>query len=87
MTIEDLGGRALRAEHSIETTYGDIVIFWPSGEALTLRLESTHGNIRTPFDLEIEEQGSRRILEGATGRGGGRLTAVTRSGSIRIRED
>jgi DUF4097 and DUF4098 domain-containing protein YvlB len=87
-SLSGLSGKALTAEHRIETTYGDIEVAWPRGSQPRFHLESSGGSVKSDFAGNEREVGSRLILDGAAGAAGsGQLSLAAQSGSVRLRAE
>jgi len=86
-SISGFSGKALSAEHRIDTTYGDIDVVWPRGAQPAFHLESSGGSVKSDFAGSEREVGSRLMLDGASGTGSGRLSLSAQSGSVRLRAE
>ena len=87
-SVSGLSGKALTAQHRIETTYGDIDVAWPRGAQPTFHLESAGGSVKSDFPGSEREMGSRLMLDSAGGTGGaGQLSLAAQSGSVSLRAE
>ena len=69
----------------LDSTSGSVHLLLPPDFAGQVDLSSTSGAVRTDRPLEIKGQIDRRHIVGAMGQGPGRVTARSRSGSVRVR--
>ncbi len=87
--VRGLTGKALTAQHRIETSYADVDFVWPDTSAMAFDLESTYGSIASDFPAVSRERGSRTYAEGSVGQETGSQAALTisaRNGSVHLRK-
>ena len=90
--VRDLRGEALKGQHRVETSYGDVDFSWPaSAGAMSFVIESSYGSIQTDFPATSQKRGSRENAEGQVATDGqapvSTVTLTARSGSVFLRKD
>jgi len=85
--VGGLTGKALTAQHRVETSYADVEFAWPGIASMTFDLESSYGSINSDFPAVSRERGSRSYAEGTVGQdsGSAALTVSVRNGSVNLR--
>jgi len=86
--VSDLTGKALTAQHRVETSYADVDFAWPGTAPMAFDLESSYGSINSDFPAVSRERGSRSYAEGAVGQDSANSAALTvsvRNGSVNLR--
>lgn len=74
------------AQHSLETSFGDITLALPAATALKLDLEATFGKIHSDLPVLLSGEMSDTRWQASLNGGGTPLTAKAENGSIRLVE-
>jgi DUF4097 and DUF4098 domain-containing protein YvlB len=72
------------ADVRARTSNGPITLRIPSGTGATVRASTSHGRIRSDFDVKTDDEASRYHLAGTIGPGGPLLDLSTTNGPIRV---
>jgi DUF4097 and DUF4098 domain-containing protein YvlB len=80
------GSLEAAAQHSLETSFGDITLALPAATALTLDLEATFGKIHSDLPVLLSGEMSDTRWQASLNGGGTPLTAKAENGSIRLVE-
>lgn len=87
--VSGLTGKALAAQHRVETSYADVDFAWPGVASMAFDIECTYGSINSEFPAVSRERGSRSYAEGRVGQetsSAAALTISARNGSVNLRK-
>jgi DNA-binding transcriptional LysR family regulator len=76
--------KGLAARHSVEASYGDILVRLPKGADVGFHLESPEGSVSTDLAGTVRSAGSRRLVDRPTPAGGGELRLIATTGGVTV---